>query len=145
VTSYFLHFSLIELARRGRAHEVLERIEGLYGWLLDQGATTWWENFDPRWSRCHQWSGTPTWLLSRMLLGLWVEPDGGLRLELLAGERGASGRLPLPGGGVVEVSWRRDDTAIRWWARPTGHVELRQGDLVHTLEPGERLNLVLPL
>ncbi|MFD3329513.1 family 78 glycoside hydrolase catalytic domain [Streptomyces sp. NPDC058701] len=145
VTPYFLHFSLIELARRGRAHEVLERIEELYGWLLDQGATTWWENFDPRWSRCHQWSGTPTWLLSRMLLGLWVQPDGGLRLEVLAGERtGASGQLPLPGGGVIEVLWRRDGKAMRWSARSTAQVELRQGDLVHRLEPGAQLNLVLP-
>lgn len=143
-TPYFLHFSLVELARRGRAHEVLERIEQLYGWLLDQGATTWWENFDPRWSRCHQWSGTPTWLLSRMLLGLWVEADGGLRLELLAGGRtGASGRLPLPGGGEVEVSWRRDDQGVHWSARPTRRLELRQGGLVHTVEPGAQLDLVL--
>ncbi|MFF3350523.1 family 78 glycoside hydrolase catalytic domain [Streptomyces sp. NPDC002779] len=145
VTPYFLHFSLVELVRRGRAHEVLQRIEQLYGWLLDQGATTWWENFDPRWSRCHQWSGTPTWLLSRMLLGLWVEPEGGLRLELLPGERtGVSGRLPLPGGGAVEVSWRRDGRTLRWSARPTGHLELRQGDVVHTVEPGAQLDLVLP-
>jgi hypothetical protein len=145
ITPYFLHFSLVELARRGRGAEVLERVEAMYGWLLDQGATTWWENFDPRWSRCHQWSGTPTWLLSRLLLGVEVEPDGGLRVGLFpCGRTAASGTMPLPGGGVLEVRWERAGDGVEWTGRPSRAVELRHGGDVHRLAAGEALGLVVP-
>jgi hypothetical protein len=42
------------------------------------------------------------------LLGVEVEPDGGLRLALFTcGLPAASGTLPLPGGGVLDVRWQR--------------------------------------
>ena len=145
VTPYFLHFSLVEVARRGHGAEVLERVEQLYGWMLEQGATTWWENFDPRWSRCHQWSGTPTWLLSRLLLGMWVEEDGGLRVDLhRAGLPRASGRLPLPGRGSVDVSWEAGPDGIRWQATASRRVEIREGRRSHLAEPGQPVTLGLP-
>jgi hypothetical protein len=48
-----------------------------WGWMLEKGATTWWEVFDDRWSHCHYWSGAPTWQLSRYGLGLHPQLDSG--------------------------------------------------------------------
>lgn len=62
---YFLSFSLPVLLDEGRGELAAEVWRTCWGWLLDQGATTWWEVFDDRWSQCHRWSGSPTWQLSR--------------------------------------------------------------------------------
>jgi hypothetical protein len=116
MTPYFAHFSFPELARRGEVEFVLGQIRTCWGWMLDQGWTTWAEVFDPRWSHCHYWSATPTWMLSRCALGLtpafdrgyghydWTFRPGGL-------DR-AEGRIPLPSVAGepprrIEISWSR--------------------------------------
>jgi alpha-L-rhamnosidase len=113
ITPFFLHFALQELVRRGEIRFVLDQMKTCWGWMLAQGVTTWMEVFDPRWSHCHQWSGCPTWILSRYLLGLFPRFDLGPNIfdftPYSSGLEMVSGQIPLPGGGVVSVENRKAD------------------------------------
>jgi alpha-L-rhamnosidase len=119
ITPYFGHFVLPELIRRGEMDFVLDQYRRCWGWALGDGRTTWLEVFDTRWSHCHQWSGCPTWQLSRYVLGLQPRYDLAPRhytLCLRAGSLSqAEGKLPLPDGqGVIEVKWRRASDGVHY-------------------------------
>lgn len=114
MTPYFAHFSFPVLAEHGAADFVLDQIRTCWGWMMDQGWTTWPEMFDPRWSHCHYWSSTPTWLLTRCALGLTPAFDRGSGCYDWTFRPGtlkhAKGRIPLPSPdgsnpGQIEVSW----------------------------------------
>ena len=117
ITPYFAHFALQELIRRGEMDFVLGQYRHCWGWALEGGRTTWLEVFDPRWSHCHEWSGSPTWQLSRYALGLHPRFDLNAQeglphfvFDLKPGSLAScSGRIPLPGGGAVDVEWSRRD------------------------------------
>jgi hypothetical protein len=132
ITPYFLNAALDALARAGRVDQAIAHIRSCWGWMLDLGATTCLEVFDPRWSWCHAWSACPTWQLPRWLLGLerrFDLGDGHFALELRPGSReGASGRVPTVGG-ALSVRWRRDGSRIVW------HVDTPVPITVHP--PGE--------
>jgi hypothetical protein len=111
-TPYFANLALPELVRRGEMDFVLEQYRRCWGWVLNQGLTTWPEVFDTRWSHCHQWSGSPTWMLSRHVLGLHPRFDLGsnhFELNVNGGSlQHAAGKVALRDGSVVSVSWKRD-------------------------------------
>lgn len=117
ITPFFMHFSLPALIEAGEMDFVLEQIRTCWGWMLDLGVTTWLEVFDPRWSHCHQWSGCPTWILSRYLLGLHTRFDRGELHFDWCFEPGslesARGRIPLPSNsgtesGAIGVAWEKE-------------------------------------
>jgi hypothetical protein len=104
--------------------------------MLADGRTTWLEVFDTRWSHCHQWSGCPTWQLSRYLLGLHPRFDLGVAHFDFRLEPGslphASGRLPHPQGGWIEVCWHRHEAELRYrisTPKPL-HLRLPDGEIV---------------
>jgi len=112
ITPFFLHFALPVLIEQGEAAFVYETIRRCWGWMLERGATTWYEVFDPRWSHCHQWSGCPTWILTRYGLGLSPRFDKAPARFVLDPHPGAleraNGQLPHPQGGAVKIAWDRD-------------------------------------
>jgi hypothetical protein len=98
---------------------VLNQYRQCWGWAVDDGRTTWLEVFDTRWSHCHQWSGCPTWQLSRYLLGLQPRYDLGQRhyaLSLVPGSLSrAEGKVPLPDGqGVLDVKWVKEADGLHF-------------------------------
>lgn len=109
VTPYFTNYSVATLLRAGHGREVADLWADGWGWMLDRGATTWWEVFDDRWSHCHYWSGAPTWQLSQFVLGVHPTLDAtGPAVSLRVNDVGvesASGRVPIPGGGWADVQW----------------------------------------
>ncbi len=112
ITPFFLHHVLPALIGCGEMEFVLGQIRACWGWALDCGLTTWPEVFDIRWSHCHQWSGCPTWILSRYVLGLHPRFDLGQDVfawNLRIGDlKHASGRLPFRGCCEhVQVAWKR--------------------------------------
>jgi alpha-L-rhamnosidase len=115
-TPYFTNYSIDLLIRAGRVDEAIEIWRKAWGWMLDGGATTWWEVFDERWSRCHYWAGAPTWQMSRRILG--ADPalhDGRpvIRIAVHPGSlRRADGSALFPGAGLADISWRRENDAI---------------------------------
>jgi alpha-L-rhamnosidase len=147
ITPFFGHFALDVLLQAGDVDFVIEQWRSCWGWMLAQGATTWWEVFDEGWSHCHFWSGCPTWQMSRYLLGLqlrWDRGEGEVELELHPGSlEWASGTLPLPGG-QADVSWRRRGGSIAWEVRATTALTLTNRGERHRVMPGQRLELELP-
>ena len=118
-TPYFAHYALPELIRHGEMDFVLDVYRKAWGWALGDGRTTWLEVFDTRWSHCHQWSGCPTWQMSRYLLGLHPAFHlGRLHYTLLlrpGSLPGVQGRLPVPGEkGVIIIEWRRGGSDIHY-------------------------------
>jgi alpha-L-rhamnosidase len=145
-TPFFAHFALAELLRAGDVDFVLGQWRSCWGWMLGEGATTWWEVFDDSWSHCHLWSGSPTWQMSRYLLGLWPRfdrGDGEVDLALTgAGLEWAAGTIPLPGG-QADVEWRRHRDAILWTMSPTVPLVVSRPGRREAVQPGETLELEL--
>ncbi len=116
ITPYFSHYVMPELIARGEIDFVLGQWMRCWGWMLDRGATTWFEVFDHRWSQCHQWAGAPAWQLTRYVLGLQTRFDLGHRHVLLDPHPGwlrrASGAVPIPGGSPAQLSWERDGSVL---------------------------------
>ncbi len=114
ITPYFFHFVAPLLIRHGAFDFVLGQFRRCWGWMLDQGVSTWMEVFDDRWSHCHHWSGCPTWQLSHFMLGLNRRFDLGPRhYEFCFREPPlpqASGHLPEG----IAISWHRDDGSIAY-------------------------------
>ncbi|MBI2303076.1 MAG: hypothetical protein HYU66_29565 [Armatimonadetes bacterium] len=109
---FFSAFVLEALAERGYGADVVDIIRRRWGEWVFQGHPTWPEEWHPEgdWnmSLCHAWSGAPTWILSRILLG--VRPlEPGWRRVLIAPRRAGlsrvSGKVPAPQGDVA-VAWR---------------------------------------
>jgi len=115
-TPYFTNYSIDLLLRAGRVDEALEIWRKAWGWMLDCGATTWWEVFDERWSRCHYWAGAPTWQMSRRILGVDPTLHAGRPVIRIAVHPGslhrAEGRVAFPGAGWADISWRRENDTI---------------------------------
>jgi hypothetical protein len=91
-TPYFNFFELDMLCRIGELDAVLEKIRAYWGGMLDRGAVTFWEEFDPSApeeeqydmygdrfgkSLCHAWSASPIYFLAKYFMGLKLTAPGG--------------------------------------------------------------------
>ena len=114
ITPFFMNYALPVLMEYGEVDFVLDQFRTCWGWMLDQGVTTWYEVFDPRWSHCHQWSGCPTWMLTRSVLGWQPRLDRGSGHYDFRPQPGslewATGTIPDVSG-PVSVSWRKRGAA----------------------------------
>lgn len=132
ITPYFAHFVFPLFFERGRTDFVLEQYRKCWGWLLADGRTTLPEVFDTRWSQCHQWSGCPTWQMSRYLLGLRPRFDQGSDVFDLCLSPGslarANGRIPDPRGGWICIAWERQGQAINYTCTADRELRIRGGD-----------------
>jgi len=75
VTPYMQHFVVAAMFKAGLHELAWRRLRDFWGAMLDHGATTFWEVFDPRDdtlspygshlhnSHCHAWSCTPAWFI----------------------------------------------------------------------------------
>jgi hypothetical protein len=131
-TPYFTAYSIDLLLRAGRAEEAMEIWRKSWGWMLENGATTWWEVFDERWSQCHYWAGAPTWQMTRRILG--VDPTlhqsrPVIRLAVYPGDLpNAKGRAAFPGVGWTDVRWQREKADILFEVKsPAPWTLLRDG------------------
>ena len=119
--SPFFEFFLLEvLAGEGRAKEFLDVIRKDWGFMIEQGATTFWEMWSIKSARltrshCHGWSAAPTFFLSAETLGVRPTKPGfaecvvAPQLGDLAFLRGA---VPTPHG-LITVSCERQGGKVR--------------------------------
>jgi hypothetical protein len=129
--TFFSHFVYRALSRAGRFDRALSEIRARYGRMLDRGATTLWESFDPTASLCHGFSATPVYQLSSEVLGVLPVLPGFRRFRVapqLADLSYAKGIFPTVLGDV--------DVA---WERVPGGLELALG-----VPPGAQAELVAP-
>ncbi len=124
ITPFFAHHVFPALIDAGEMDFALEQFRVCWGWALNEGLTTWPEVFETSWSHCHQWSGCPTWILSRYVLGLHPRFDLGDNHYLLNMETGgldaAEGVVPIPySDDSVAVTWRKTNEGIRYRVETT--------------------------
>lgn len=154
-TPYFKFFELWAECKLGRVRQALDSVRAYWGGMLKLGATTIWEEFDPRQdfprhyamygnkygkSLCHAWGAGPIYLLSRYVLGLEPTKPGFARFSVTpnaAGLEGFHGTLPLPDG-TLEVEYCSGRIAVT--ASRAGGTLNWNGCSV-PLEPGVRVEL----
>ena len=90
-TPYMRFYELAALCKAGRQDIALEEIRSYWGGMLDEGATTFWEQYNPDdkgaekyamygrkygKSLCHAWGASPLYLLGRYFAGCSPVGDG---------------------------------------------------------------------
>ncbi len=121
--TFYSHFVYEALARHGRLAEALRLMRERYGPMLARGATTLWESFEPTASLCHGFSATPTYQLSRRVLGVAPAAPGFASVALspdLAGLDHAEGIVPTPHGDVEARLERAGDGFVARYRLPAG-------------------------
>lgn len=141
--AFFYHIVLETLFRYRYTEEAIQLIRDYWGAMLDRGATTWWETFDPSLpfptvpspylghtptylqdavpvSFSHGWGASPTYLLSQELLGVNMSAAGtkgvALQPQAVHGIDWASGVIPTASGDI-NAEWRREvDGKLRFQA-----------------------------
>lgn len=125
ITPYYGFYVLSAMARLDHRPEALEWMRKYWGGMLDEGATSFWEAFDPRWpkqdfhahleadgktgyyvSLAHGWASGPTAWLMQQILGIEPAAAGFRQVTIrpdLAGLQWARGAEPTPRG-VLRVS-----------------------------------------
>lgn len=131
VTPYYGYYVLAAMARAGHKREALQWIRAYWGGMVDEGATSFWEAYDPRWpkddphahleadgkvgynaSLAHGWSAGPTAWLMEEILGVQALEPGFRKIQIrpeLGGLAWVKGAVPTPRGLVrvgVDTSGR---------------------------------------
>jgi len=122
-TPYFKFYELEAMCRIGRLEEVADQIQDYWGGMLNLGATTFWEEYNPavtglerygmygdRYGKslCHAWGASPIYLLGRYYAGVYPTSAGYETFVVepqLGGLEWIKGTVPINGGTVsVELT-----------------------------------------
>lgn len=120
ITPYYGAYVLDAFAKMGRRSEALNWIRTYWGGMIAEGATSFWEAYDPSWpkdnphvdlqadgragyfvSLAHGWSAGPTYWLMEQILGIRPTKEGFSETEIrpdLVGLKWARGQEPTPNG-----------------------------------------------
>lgn len=117
-TPYFEGYELEAMGKLGRFDFIENKIRTYWKGMLDLGATTVWEEFDPSLSGdehyamygkkydkslCHAWGAAPIYLLGRFFLGVYPTSPGYETFTVkpnLGGFKFMEGTVPVKGGEV---------------------------------------------
>ncbi len=128
VTPFMRFFELEAMCELGETERVLSEIRDYWGGMMDLGATSFWEEYDPalppelqydmyhdkfRKSLCHAWGAAPIYLLGKYALGVRPTEPGYARYRvepITAGLERIEGAVPTPSG---EIAVYRDASRIR--------------------------------
>lgn len=122
-TPYFKFYELEVMCNIGRLEYVTDQIQDYWGGMLQLGATTFWEEYNPavtglerygmygdRYGKslCHAWGASPVYLLGRYYLGVYSTSEGYDTFVVepqLGGLEWMKGTVPVNGGTVsVELT-----------------------------------------
>jgi hypothetical protein len=128
-TPYMRFYELEALCRMGRQQEVLKEIRDYWGGMLAEGATTFWEKYNPGEkgtehlamygrpygkSLCHAWGASPVYLLGRYYLGVSPLAPGYAEYEVrpvLGDLQWMEGAVPTPFG-LIRVKMTTDTITV---------------------------------
>lgn len=117
-TPYMRFYELEALCALGEQEYVLDEIRDYWGGMLDLGATSFWEKYDPTEkgveqlamygrpfgkSLCHAWGASPIYLFGRYYLGVQPTDPGFASYEIkpnLGGLKWIQGKVPTPKGPI---------------------------------------------
>jgi hypothetical protein len=117
-TPYMRFYELEALCMLGEHSHVLQEIRDYWGGMLDLGATSFWEKYNPAEtgtehlamygrpygkSLCHAWGASPLYLFGKYYLGVQPETEGYKTFSIrpvLAGLEWMEGAVPTPEGDI---------------------------------------------
>ncbi len=117
-TPYMRFYELEALCAMGEQQYVLKEMKDYWGGMLNLGATSFWEEYNPQKqgaahyamygrpfgkSLCHAWGASPLYLLGRYYLGVQPTSPGYKTYSItpaLGGLQWMEGKVPVPGGEV---------------------------------------------
>ena len=141
VTPYYNYYVISAMARMGHRAEALDWIRQYWGGMVDEGATSFWEGYDPSWyksdfhaslqadnlsgytvSLAHGWSsGVTPWLMEE-ILGIHARAAGFTQVDIrpdLIDLQWAQGAEPTPRG-MLSVAIRKASGYITTIDLPAG-------------------------
>jgi len=139
--SPFFEFFLLEvLAEEGRAKEFLDVIRRDWGFMVEKGATTFWEMWSMKIGRltrshCHGWSAAPTFFLSNIVLGIHPTKPGFKEVRFtpqLGNLQFIRGAVPTPYG-PIEVSCEKTGKAITSTLKVPASITISSDSAPYTL------------
>src|SRR5699024_4387726 len=113
-TPYMKFYALAALCEMGKEKKAVEFVKSYWYGMLDRGATSFWEEFDPKQkgaeqyamygrpfgkSLCHAWGANPVYLCGKYLLGITPTSPGYKTYQIapsLAGLKWIKGEVPTP-------------------------------------------------
>jgi alpha-L-rhamnosidase len=126
ITPYYNYYVIAAMAQAGHRREALDWIRKYWGGMIAEGATSFWEGYDPSWpkqdfhvnlqadddkgyfvSLAHGWSSGPTVWLTAQILGIRPTAPGfhtAIIRPDLAGLLWARGSVPTPKG-LIRVDY----------------------------------------
>jgi hypothetical protein len=133
---FFQFFTLEAMGQEGRISEMLSIIRRDWGYMVEEGADTFWEMWSLRSGRltrshCHGWSAAPTFFLSQHVLGIHPITPGfsQIRFEPHLGDlEWAKGVVPTPHGPIVVHIWREGLTVGSELTLPPGVTQKRSNE-----------------
>ena len=126
-TPYMRFYELEALCMMGQQQHVLPEMKAYWGGMLREGATTFWEKYNPEEkgkqhlamygrpygkSLCHAWGASPLYIIGKYFLGLRPTKPGYEEYEVrpaLGGLQWMEGEVPTPFG---KISIRMDHDSI---------------------------------
>jgi len=117
-TPYMRFYELEALCAMGEQEYVLDEIRDYWGGMLELGATSFWEKYDPEEkgveqlsmygrpygkSLCHAWGASPIYLFGKYYLGVQPTAPGYSEYEVrpnLGGLKWMKGKVPTPNGDI---------------------------------------------
>ena len=127
-TPYMRFYELAALAELGQHDYVTRQIKDYWGGMLRDGATCFWEQYDPKQkgveryamygkafgkSLCHAWGASPVYLLGKYYLGVRPTTPGYASYVVepkLGGLKWIEGKVPTPQGDIAVYA---SDTRIK--------------------------------
>ncbi|MCU6709664.1 alpha-L-rhamnosidase N-terminal domain-containing protein [Paenibacillus sp. J5C_2022] len=148
-TPFMRYFKLQALEKAGMLPPLVQEIQETWGYMLEQGSTTCWEDMPGRWSSdyptrsyCHGWSVAPAHFLPRIILGIAPMEAGFKKVRIAPqpiGLHWAEGKLNTPEG-IVGVSWTSRESEFKVDVRlPRGVL----GEVILPLEPSEADRIIV--
>lgn len=142
ITPYYNFYVVTAMAKMGHRRAALNWIRQYWGGMVQEGATSYWEGYDPTWykgsnfhaslqadnmsgynvSLAHGWSsGVTPWLMTQ-ILGIRPTAGGFAKVDIrpdLLGLKWAKGGEPTPHG-MLNVSIRNDNGYVTTIELPAG-------------------------
>lgn len=124
-TPYFKFYELDLMGQLGKLDNVKKQIEEYWGGMLKLGATTFWEEYDPRLnmeeqykmydnpygkSFCHAWGASPIYLIGKYFLGIRQsenDPQKVIVEPQVKYFQSMNARVPVLNG-EIKVSWNQE-------------------------------------
>jgi hypothetical protein len=168
ITPYYNNYDIFAMALSGHTQDALSFVRNYWGGMINEGATTFWEGYDPRWpkehfhkylqadngmgyfvSLCHGWSAGATDLLTEYILGVRSTGPGFQTVDIepqLCDLTWAAGTVPTPRG-LISVRFERKGNTLVTDAElpPDTRANFIFHGVTHWQKQGQKLHAVTQL